>query len=71
LGVVLASILFGILTQGGAELAFEIPTIDRNMVTVIQGLVILFSGALAHLSRPWLEALFSSLSRRRPSMKQA
>ena len=65
LGVVLASILFGILTQGGAELAFEIPTIDRNMVTVIQGLVILFSGALAHLSRPWLEALFTLLSRRR------
>ena len=47
LGVVLASILFGILNQGGAELAFEIPTIDRNMVAVIQGLVILFSGALA------------------------
>jgi hypothetical protein len=27
--------------------------------------VILFSGALAHLSRPWLEALFTLLSRRR------
>jgi len=71
LGVVLASILFGILTQGGAELAFEIPTIDRNMVTVIQGLVILFSGALAHLSRPWLEALFTLLARRRLSVRQA
>ena len=71
LGVVLAAILFGILTQGGAELSFEMPNIDRNMVTVIQGLVILFSGALAHLSRPWLEALFALLSRRRPSLKEA
>ena len=70
-GVVLASILFGILTQGGAELAFEIPTISRDMVTVIQGLVILFSGALAHLSRPWLEALFALVSRRALSVRQA
>ena len=70
-GVVLASILFGILTQGGAELAFEIPTISRDMVTAIQGLVILFSGALAHLSRPWLEALFALVSRRALSVRQA
>ena len=70
-GVVLASILFGILTQGRAELAFEIPTISRDMVTAIQGLVILFSGALAHLSRPWLEALFALVSRRALSVRQA
>jgi general nucleoside transport system permease protein len=71
IGVVLASILFGILTQGGAELSFEMPNIDRNMVTVIQGLVILFSGALAHLSRPWLEALFARLPRKHPALRQA
>ncbi len=70
-GVVLASILFGVLAQGGAELAFEIPTISRDMVTVMQGLVILFSGALAELSRPWLEALFAGLSRRSLSIRQA
>jgi simple sugar transport system permease protein len=29
------------------------------MVVVIQGLVILFSGALVHLPRPWLQALFA------------
>jgi simple sugar transport system permease protein len=40
------------LQQGGAELAFEIPTITREMVVVIQGLVILFSGALVQLPRP-------------------
>ena len=58
-GIVLAALLFGALQQGGAELAFEIPTITREMVVLIQGLVILFSGALVQLPRPWLQALFS------------
>ena len=30
----------------------------REKVVVIQALVILFCGALAHLPRPWLQALF-------------
>ncbi|HQS15395.1 ABC transporter permease [Reyranella sp.] len=59
LGIVLAALLFGALQQGGAELNFEIPKITREMVVVIQGLVILFSGALVHLPRPWLQALFA------------
>jgi simple sugar transport system permease protein len=46
LGVVLASILFGVLYQGGTELAFEKPTITKEMIVVIQGFVILFAGAL-------------------------
>ena len=54
-GIVLASILFGALYQGGSELAFDIPTITRDMIVVIQGLVILFSGALAYMNRPLLE----------------
>jgi simple sugar transport system permease protein len=57
LGVVLSSLLFGALYQGGAELSFEIPAITREMVVVIQGLVILFSGALANLFRPAAERL--------------
>jgi simple sugar transport system permease protein len=57
LGVALAALLFGALQQGGAELAFEEPAITREMVVVIQGLVILFSGALMHLPRPWLAAV--------------
>ncbi len=61
-GVVLASVLFGALYQGGAELSFEIPAITRDMVVVIQGLVILFSGALANLARPWLEAAAARLA---------
>ena len=57
-GIVLASLLFGALYQGGAELSFEIPTITREMVVVIQGLVILFCGALEYMLRPRIEALF-------------
>ena len=41
-GVVLAALLFGALYQGGAELQFEMPAISREMVVVIQALVILF-----------------------------
>jgi simple sugar transport system permease protein len=59
LGIILAALLFGALQQGGAELAFDIPNITRDMVVVIQGLVILFSGALAHMPRPWLQLLLS------------
>jgi general nucleoside transport system permease protein len=50
-GIVLASLLFGILYQGGAELAFEQPAITRDMVVVIGGIVILFAGALDGLFR--------------------
>jgi len=35
-GIVFASLLFGVLYQGGAELAFEIPKISREMVVAIQ-----------------------------------
>jgi simple sugar transport system permease protein len=59
LGVALSSLLFGALYQGGAELSFEIPAITREMVVVIQGLVILFSGALANLFRPAAERLIA------------
>jgi simple sugar transport system permease protein len=50
-GIVLASLLFGILYQGGAELAFEQPNITRDMVVVIGGIIILFAGALDGLFR--------------------
>jgi simple sugar transport system permease protein len=57
-GVILASILFGILYQGGAELAFEMPNISREMVVVIQALVILFTGALENMVRMPVERAF-------------
>ncbi|MEM8664850.1 MAG: ABC transporter permease, partial [Pseudomonadota bacterium] len=62
-GIVLASLLFGALYQGGAELSFEFGSIDREMVLVIQGLIILFSGALAYM----LEAPLSRVFGRRPA----
>lgn len=65
-GIVLAALLFGALYQGGADLAFEIPAISREMVVVIQGLVILFAGALEYMFRPYLLALFDP-RRRRPA----
>ena len=64
-GIILASLLFGVLYQGGAELSFEMPTMTRDMVVTIQGLVILFSGALSYMARPWLEKAFALLSRPR------
>jgi simple sugar transport system permease protein len=57
-GIVLASILFGALYQGGGELAFEFSALNRDMIMVMQGLVILFSGALAYMNRPLLEKLW-------------
>ncbi|HEY0834198.1 MAG TPA: ABC transporter permease, partial [Azospirillum sp.] len=57
-GIVPAALLFGALYQGGSELSFEFQTINREMVVVIQGLVILFAGAMENLFRPRVEALF-------------
>ncbi len=57
-GIVLSAMLFGLLYQGGTELSFARPEINRDMIVVIQGLVILFMGALEYAFRPWLTALF-------------
>ncbi len=50
-GIFLAAILFGALVQGGAELSFTFPGVSRDIVVVVQGLVILFVGALDNLIR--------------------
>jgi len=63
-GIVPAAILFGVLYQGGAELAFEMPGISRDMIVIIQGLVILFAGALENMFRPQIQALFAAFSPR-------
>ena len=56
-GVFLAAILFGFLYQGGAELALW-TTIPRELIVVIQALVILFTGALDNMVRMPLERIF-------------
>ncbi|WP_276200041.1 ABC transporter permease [Chelatococcus sp. XZ-Ab1] len=50
-GVIFAALLFGVLYQGGAELAFDMPAITRDMVVVIGGVIVLFAGALEGLFR--------------------
>ena len=50
-GIILAAILFGVLYQGGQALSFDMPKISRDMIVVIQGLVVLFAGALEHMFR--------------------
>ena len=57
-GIALAAILFGALYQGGLELQFEMPAVTRDMIVVIQALVIMFTGAMEGLLRPGLENAF-------------
>lgn len=63
IGVIIASLLFGFLYQGGAELSFEYG-VDRNIVVVLQGLVILFCGALEHMLRPQIEDCYLAFANR-------
>lgn len=67
-GIFLAALLFGFLYQGGGELALW-ASIPRELIVLIQGLVILFTGALDNLVRMPLEKLFLAL--RRPQNEEA
>jgi simple sugar transport system permease protein len=51
-GIILASILFGALFQGGAEVAFEVRGFSRDMVVMLQGFIVLFSGAMVYVIAP-------------------
>ncbi len=66
LGILLAAILFGILFQGGATLGLE-TNIPREMIVVIQALVILFTGALDNMVRMPVERLFRNRRARPPA----
>ncbi|MBU3737953.1 MAG: ABC transporter permease [Rhodoferax sp.] len=64
LGIVLASLLFGALFQGGAEVAFEVRGFSRDMVVMLQGFIVLFSGAMVVvIARP-----VAAVLRRLPGM---
>lgn len=56
-GVIFAAILFGFLYQGGAELALW-TKIPKELIVVIQALVILFTGALDEMVRAPLRRLW-------------
>ena len=63
LGIALAALLFGALYQGGAELAFEIQGFSRDMVFTLQGLIVLFAGAMSQVAAPWLGRVYQRLRR--------
>jgi general nucleoside transport system permease protein len=58
-GIILAAILFGMLYQGGFDLSLTNPKISRDMIVLIQGLVVLFAGALEHMFRRPLALLLT------------
>ncbi|MEY3123696.1 MAG: hypothetical protein RLZZ573_216 [Pseudomonadota bacterium] len=53
-GIIFASVLFGALFQGGAEVAFEVRGFSRDMVVMLQGFIVLFSGAMVYVISPSL-----------------
>ena len=65
LGIIFASVLFGALFQGGAEVAFEVRGFSRDMVVMLQGFIVLFSGAMVYVIAPgvaWLVWVFTKTS---------
>ena len=70
-GIALAALLFGALYQGGAELAFEIAGFSRDMVFTLQGLIVLFCGAMAQVAAPTLARIWSVWQCRREARAAA
>lgn len=74
LGIVFASVLFGALFQGGAEVAFEVRGFSRNMVVMLQGFIVLFSGAMVYVIAPalaWVLARLAGMGRHRQAAPAA
>jgi general nucleoside transport system permease protein len=58
-GIFFAAVLFGALYQGGSQLSFDMPHVTRDLFVVIQGLVILFCGALENIFKRPISALLN------------
>ncbi|WP_298442218.1 ABC transporter permease [uncultured Ferrimonas sp.] len=71
IGILFASILFGVLFQGGNELAFEYDNIEREMVVVVQSLVVLFSGALSLMLVNPVSKIYHAIKERSARNEQA
>ena len=56
-GIFLSSMLFGALIQGGFDLSLEKPNIPPETFIFIQGLIILFCGAMENFYAPAIAAL--------------
>ena len=61
LGIFLSALLFGALIQGGFDLSLEKPNLPQETFIFIQGLIILFCGALENLYAPALARLLTLL----------
>jgi simple sugar transport system permease protein len=59
-GIFLSSVLFGALIQGGFDLSLEKPNIPVETFIFIQGLIILFCGAMEHFYAPALLKLINA-----------
>jgi simple sugar transport system permease protein len=64
-GVFMAALLFGILYQGGSELQFVLG-IPKEMILIIQALVIMFTGAFDNMVRMLVEGFFRNRRARPP-----
>ncbi|MDN2711564.1 ABC transporter permease [Janthinobacterium sp. SUN118] len=56
-GIFLSAVLFGALIQGGFDLSLEKPNIPTETFIFIQGLIILFCGAMENFYAPAISAL--------------
>ncbi len=61
-GIVLSSLLFGLIFQGGAEVAFEVKNFTKDMVVMLQGFIVLFSGAMAYATAPLVARVYHLLA---------
>jgi general nucleoside transport system permease protein len=68
-GIILASVLFGVIFQGGAEVSFEVSGFTKDMVVMLQGFIVLFSGAMAYAISPLVAKLYFALARTRDTTK--
>ena len=61
LGIVLASILFGALHNSGIALEFDTAHISRDLVGVIQGLIILVTTSDGLFELPWIKKILKNM----------
>jgi simple sugar transport system permease protein len=59
-GIFLSSVLFGALIQGGFDLSLEKPNIPTETFIFIQGLIILFCGAMENFYAPAIMKLIKA-----------
>ncbi|SDF02307.1 nucleoside ABC transporter membrane protein [Massilia sp. PDC64] len=59
-GIFLSSVLFGALIQGGFDLSLEKPNIPQETFIFIQGLIILFCGAMENFYAPAILKLINA-----------